>query len=228
VKVNSNLVSFFNDNYGLGRVCLVGASDVIGWLIRNGQAGLTPDNKASLWSHTFLMGERRHDGRNDGSIYIYESDLHVSTVDWQVINGAQENRIVKWCRDDIEHACVLGTDLSPQEALSVSTKGLELAYDEHHLRYPVGELFGTLWAIITRSLQKKNIFDEKYAVQCATLARMCYQSIGRDILTGAIDLTHTSPEKIYQSQVFTFRKEWHKQPRIAQEDHGELIRKKDS
>lgn len=203
-------LSFFNDNYALGRICLIGASDVIGWLIRNGQAGITPNKKASLWSHAFVMGEKRHDGRTDGNIYIFESDLYVSTSEWQVINGVQENRIVKWCKDNIEHACVLGMDLSANEEISIVTKALELAYDEQHLRYPVGELFGTLWAIITRSLSKKNIFDDKYAVQCATFVRMCYQHINRDILTGPDDLTHTSPEKIFQSQVFTFRKEWHK------------------
>src|SRR2546422_507687 len=79
-----------------------------------------------------------------------------------------------------------------------------------HLRYPVGELFGTLWAIITRRLAKKNIFDDKHAVQCATFVRMCYQAIGHDPVTGAVHLTNTSPESFYQSQLFTFRKEWHR------------------
>jgi len=38
---------------------------------------------------------------------------------------------------------------------------------------------------------------------------MCYQSIGIDILSSSIDMTHSSPEKIFQSDVFTFREEWH-------------------
>jgi len=208
--MSEQVLAFFNAHYAPGRVCLIGANDTIGWLIRNGQAKLTPDKKASLWSHAFLMGERRQDGRTDGSIYIFESDLYVNTSAWQVLNGVQENRIVKWCQDSTEHACVLGLDISPAEEMSLLMKALELAYDEHHLRYPVGELFGTLWAILTNRLSKKNIFDDKFAVQCATFVRMCYEYINREIISGPIDLTHSSPEKIYQSQLFTFRREWHK------------------
>lgn len=209
--MNPEVLSFFDTHYAPGRICVVGANDAIGWLIRNGQTGITPDNKPSLWSHTFLMGERRPDGRADGSIYIFESDLYVNVSKWQVINGVQENRITKWCKDSVEHACVLGMDLSSDEEKVLVTKGLELAYDEQHLQYPVGELFGTLLGIIFRKLSQKNIFDDKYAVQCSSFVRMCYRHIDRDMLTGPTDhLTNTSPEKIFQSQVFTFRKEWHK------------------
>jgi hypothetical protein len=76
--------------------------------------------------------------------------------------------------------------------------------------YPIGELFGTLWAIITRRLNKKNIFDDRYAVQCATFARLCYNAIGRDILGPAIDESNSSPEKIFQSTVFSQRWVWHR------------------
>ncbi|MEK9137993.1 MAG: hypothetical protein AAB393_12780 [Bacteroidota bacterium] len=86
--------------------------------------------------------------------------------------------------------------------------GLDIAYDERY-RYPVEELFGTLWAMLTGTLHKRNIFDEKYAIQCATFVRMCYQAIGKDSLTGAADhISNTSPERLYQSNVFRFRREW--------------------
>lgn len=208
--MNSELLSFFNAHYKPGRICMVGANDVIGLLIRNGQAGLTLDGKPSLWSHTVLMGYRREDARTDGSIYIFESDLAVNINDWQVVNGVQENRISKWCRDTVEHACVLGMDLSQDEEKELVTHALHLAYDSQHLRYPVGGLFGTLWAIIFRRLSKKNIFDDKYAVQCASFVRMCYQHIKHDVLKSSVELSHTSPEAIFQSELFTFREEWHK------------------
>ncbi len=208
--MNSELLSFFNAHYKPGRICLIGDTDVIGWLVRKGQSGLTPDGNPSLWSHSVLMGYRREDNRTDGSVYIFESDLEVSIEDWQIVNGIQENRIAKWCRSTVEHGCVLGMDLNPDQEKAVVTRALELAYDDAHLRYPIGELFGTLWAIIFRRLSKKNIFDDKYAVQCATFVRMCYQYINWDILTGPVDLTNTSPEAIYQSDVFSFRNEWHK------------------
>ena len=206
--MNAPLLAFFRQHYAPGRVGLIGQDDLKGTLIRAAESGLTPDGKPSKWSHTFLMGERRPDGRSDGSIYIFESDLHVSVQDWEVQNGAMESRIVKWCLDDVSHGCVLGMHLSPTEATQLITKGLEYAYDDQRLRYPVGELFGTLWAIVTHRLSKKNIFDEKYAVQCATFVRMCYQAIGHDPVTGPVDLTNTSPESFYQSSLFTFRQEW--------------------
>jgi hypothetical protein len=208
--MNTQLLTFFRTHFASGRICLVGANDIVGQLIRNGQAKLTPDKKPSKWSHTFIMGEQRDDSRNDGSIYIYESDLHVSVAEWQVINGPQESRLVKWCNDTIEHACVLGLNITPVEQKSILRKALELTGDEK-MKYPVAELFGTLWAILTRRLSKKNIFDDKYAVQCSTFVRMCCQAIGKDILAGSpTDISNTSPEKIYQSQAFTFRQEWHK------------------
>lgn len=208
--MNNQLLSFFKTNYLPGRICLIGANNPVGWLIRNGQAKLTTDKKPSKWSHAFLMGDQRDDGRTDGSIYIFESDLHVSVTEWQVINGPQESRLVKWCDDHVEYATVLGIDLSVPQQKTVVRKALELIGDDN-MKYPVAELFGTLWAILAGKLSKKNIFDDKYAVQCATFVRLCYQAIGKDILTGnTTELSNTSPEKIYQSRVFTFRQEWHK------------------
>jgi hypothetical protein len=180
-------------------------------LIRDALAGITRDKGPSKWSHAIMLGEKRDDGLNDGGIYIYESDLCVNSDKWQVMNGSQESRLTKWCKDSIEHACVLGIDLDEDKKKSLLRKGLELSYGEN-LKYPVGELFGTLFAIITGKLNKKNIFDDKYAAQCSTFVRMCYQGIGCEIITDGTDLTNTSPESIYQSNVFTFRKEWPENP----------------
>ena len=45
--MNTRVLNFFRDNYVPGRICLVGANDIVGALIRDGQAGLTPDGKPS-------------------------------------------------------------------------------------------------------------------------------------------------------------------------------------
>ena len=197
--MNTRALDFFRSNYVPGRICLIGANDIVGKLIRDGQAGLTPDGKPSKWSHSFIMGEKRR----DGEIYIFESDLHVNVDKWMVQNGAMESRISKWCGDTIENACVLGMELTPDEQDAVVANAMALAYGEPHFSYPVGELFGTLWAILTRSLSRKNIFDDKYAAQCATFVRMNYQKINHDPLGSPIDLSNTSPEKIFQSSTFT-------------------------
>lgn len=208
--MNTALLDFFRSHYQPGCVGLIGQDDLKGTLIRAAEAGLTPDGQPSKWSHTFLFGGQRIDGRSDGSIYIFESDLRVSSRDWEVQNGVMESRLAKWCLDDVSHGCVLGMNLSTAETGTLLTTALGFAYDDEHLRYPVGELFGTLWAIVTRRMNQRNIFDDRHAVQCATFVRMCYQAIGRDPAMGGADLTNTSPEAFYQSQSFTIRDEWHR------------------
>jgi hypothetical protein len=206
--MNAEVLYFFKANYAPGRICLIGSSNPIYKLIRDAQKEITKDGKPSKYNHAFLMGNVRNDGRDDGSIYIFESDLHVSVQDWEVKNGVMESRITKWCLDDLEYAAVLGLNLIQTETDALVEKGLWYAYDEEHLRYPVGELFGTLWAILTHKLSQRNIFDQNHAVQCATFVRMCYQSIHQDFITSSTDASNTSPEEISQSSVFTFRKEW--------------------
>jgi hypothetical protein len=101
--MNSQLLSFFRQHHAAGRVGLVGADDAVGSAIRAAEVGVTPDGKPSKWSHTFLMGHTRPDGRTDGSIYIFESDLSLSVQDWEVQNGVMKSRLVKWCRDEVSH-----------------------------------------------------------------------------------------------------------------------------
>lgn len=205
--MNTKALDFFRANYAPGRVCLVRLTDALYELIRIGQAKITPDHKRSKWNHAFIMGEQRG-GPGKEKIFILESDLHFSFREFQFINGPQESKLEKWCKDTIEHACVLGMDLTPDEQKKVLATGLDIAYDERY-RYPIKELIGTLWAMLTGTLQKRNIFDEKYAIQCATFVRMCYQAIARDPLVGSTDdLSNTSPERLYQSSMFTLTQEW--------------------
>jgi hypothetical protein len=207
--MNSQAFSFLEQHYVPGRVCLVGLTDPIYELVRLGQSRITKDGKPSLWNHTFLMGQRRGPTGKEKT-YMLESDIHFSWKKLQFMNGPQENLLDKWCQDTIEHACVLGMDLSDDEQRKVMAAGLDLVYGDRY-RYPVGELFGTLWAMLTGTLQKQNIFDDKYAIQCSTFVRMCYQAIDKDPLVGSTEaLSNTSPERLYQSPSFTVRQEWHR------------------
>jgi hypothetical protein len=208
--MNQSVLKFFSQHYAPGRVCLIGSANPLYKLIRDGQSRLTKDGKPSRYNHTFLMGVQRQDGRDDGGLYIFESDIHVSVKEWEVRNGVMESRLTKWCLDDLEYAAVLGLELTDREADALIQRALWYAYDEEHLIYPIGELFGTLWAILTGKLSKRNVFDDAHAVQCATFVRMCYRDIQREIVSSETDLTNTSPEVISQSPVFTFRQEWKK------------------
>ncbi|MBI5464860.1 MAG: hypothetical protein HY966_07920 [Ignavibacteriales bacterium] len=203
--MNTDVLTFFELNYAPGRVCLVGSHDPLYELIRIAQSGLTIDGKPSKYNHAFLMSERRG---SEQKIFILESDIHFSAKEFQIINGPQESLLEKWCLDSLDYACVLGMDLAAGEQRKVIEQAVDLTYDVRR-RYPIAELFGTLWAIITKTMGKKNVFDDQYAIQCATMVRLCYQAINKDPLQGEIDdITNTSPERLAQSTRWTFRKEW--------------------
>ena len=207
--MNTEAFDFIRKHYAPARVCLVGLTDPLYELVRMGQSPITPDHERSKWNHAFLLGEQR------GwfwwkRTYILESDFHFSFRNIHFINGPLESLLQKWCKDSIEYACVLGMPLTSKEEQQVLAKASEIVRDKRY-RYPVEGLFGTLWAMRTGTLHKRNIFDLKYAIQCSTFVRMCYQAIKKDPLAGSTDdISNTSPERLSQSPLFTVRHEWHR------------------
>ncbi len=206
--MNQSVLDFFVRNYAPGRIGLIGSASPLYTIIREGQSYLTKDHRPSKYNHAFILGSKRDDGHADGGIYILESDLRVSLRDWEIKNGIMESRLTKWCLDDLEYAAVLGMDLSKEDSDAIVRNALWFAYDDEHLRYPVAELIGTLWAMGTGKMEHTNVFYNKHAVQCASFVRMCYQSIGRDFIASETHPSHTTPEEISQSPLFTFRAEW--------------------
>jgi len=207
--MNTEAFDFIRKHYAPARICLVGLSDPLYELVRIGQATITLDRGRSKYNHAFLLGQQR------GWMwwkrtYILESDFHFSLRETEFISGPRESLLQKWCKDTIEHACVLGMPLTAEEERKVLAKASEIARDKRY-RYPVEGLFGTLWAMWTGRLHNRNIFDKKFAIQCATFVRMCYQAIGKDPLAGSTDdISNTSPERLWQSPLFTMRQEWHR------------------
>jgi hypothetical protein len=207
--MNKEAFRFIRKHYAPARICLVGLSDPLYELVRIGQSKITPNHTRSKWNHAFLLGEQRGWFWWKRS-YILESDFHFSFREAQFINGPRESLLQKWCKDSIEYACVLGMPLTTEEEQKILAKALEIAHDKRY-RYPVEGLFGTLWAMRTGTLHKRNILDMKFAIQCSTYVRLCYQAVGKDPLAGsADDISNTSPERLSQSPSFTVRHEWHR------------------
>jgi|Deesub1362B_J571_1020462.scaffolds.fasta_scaffold00243_7 hypothetical protein len=193
--INEKLFNFFVKYFKPARICLVGTNDFIGKAIREAQAPLTRDKKISKWSHAFLMGNRRE----DGGYYIFESDLDVRLWEFKIRNGAQESRLEKWCKTEVEHAAVLDFHLSEEKARFVLSEALRLVQEQIH--YPIGELIGTWFQILINKVWLPNPLDDEHAMYCSSYVRYCYQKAGIDILDENVHLTNTAPEHLWQSPI---------------------------
>jgi len=203
-KIDEKLLEFFTTHYKRGIIGIIGTKGTIGLAIREAQKAVTADGKASLWSHCFIFGDLRFDRRGPGgakskSPYIFESDLHVDLFKSQLRNGAQENWIGKHCRERVENAAVIDFGLSEDQRDNILATALQLV-DEQVL-YPIHELLGTWWAIITKKQWLKNPLDDPHAMYCSAFVRYCYREAGRDFIGSGVSVSNTTPEDIAQAGI---------------------------
>jgi hypothetical protein len=203
-ELNPRLLEFFEADYKPGAIGMVGAKDMIGMAVREGQKVITKNGKASLWSHCFILGELRLDrrgpkGAKSKSLYIFESDLKVNLLKAQIRNGAQENWVGKWCRAEVENAAVIDLGLSEDQRNQVLATALQLVDDQ--VLYPIHELLGTWWAIIAKKQWLPNPVDDPHAMYCSAYTRYCYKEAGRDFIGPEISVSNTTPEDIAQAGI---------------------------
>jgi hypothetical protein len=198
------LFEFFTTHYKPGIIGVVGTKGTIGLAIREAQSAVTVDGKPSLWSHCFIFGDLRLDRRGTGgtmskSPYLFESDLHVDLFKPQLRNGAQENWIGKHCREKVENAAVIDFGLSEDQGDDILATALQLV-DEQVL-YPIHELLGTWWAIITKKQWLPNPVDDPHAMYCSAFVRYTYKEAGRDFIGPEVSVSNTTPEDIAQAGI---------------------------
>jgi hypothetical protein len=203
-ELNIRLLDFFTTHYKRGIIGIVGTKGTIGMAIREAQKAVTKDGEASLWSHCFIFGDLRLDRRGAGgaknkSSYIFESDLKVNVFKSQLRNGAQENWIGKYCREKVENAAVIDFGLSEDQKDNILATALQLV-DEQVL-YPIHELLGTWWAIITNRQWLPNPLDDPHAMYCSAFVRYCYKEAGRDFIGDEVSVSNTTPEDIAQAGI---------------------------
>ena len=201
-ELNSRLLEFFTTHYKPGAIGMVGTKGTFGMAIREAQSAVTVDGEASLWSHCFIIGDLRLDrrgarGAKSRSPYIYESDIKVNLFKVQLRNGAQENWISKWCKENVENAAVIDFGLSEDQKDDILATALQLV-DEQVL-YPIHELLGTWWAIISKKQWLPNPVDDPHAMYCSAFTRYCYREAGRDFIGPEISVSNTTPEDIAQA-----------------------------
>jgi hypothetical protein len=203
-ELNPKLLEFFTTRYKPGLIGIVGAKGMLGMAVREAQKVVTTDGKASLWSHCFILGDLRLDRRGPGgsrskSPYIFESDLKVNLFKPQLRNGAQENWVGKWCREEVENAAVIDFGLTEDQRDNIFATALQLV-DEQVL-YPIHELLGTWWAIITKKQWLPNPVDSPNAMYCSAFARYCYKEAGKDFIGPEVSVSNTTPEDIAQAGI---------------------------
>ena len=203
-QINTELLRFFTEHYKPGIIGIVGTKGTIGMAIREAQKAVTADGETSLWSHCFIFGDLRLDRRGQGgtksrSPYIFESDLKVDVFKPQLRNGAQENWIGKYCREKVENAGVIDFGLSDAERDNVLATALQLV-DEQAL-YPIHELLGTWWAIITKKEWLENPVDDPHAMYCSAFVSYCYKEAGVDFIGPELSTSNTTPEHVAQAGI---------------------------
>jgi hypothetical protein len=203
-ELNPKLLEFYTSHYKPGNIGMVGAKDMIGMAVREGQRVVTKNGKASLWSHCFIFGDLRLDRRGPSSTkskspYIFESDLKINLLKSQIRNGAQENWVGKWSREEVENAAVIDLGLLEDQRENILATALQLV-DEQVL-YPIHELLGTWWAIITKKQWLPNPVDDPHAMYCSAFVRHCYKEAGRDFIGPEVSVSNTTPEDIAQAGI---------------------------
>jgi len=203
-QINTELLRFFTEHYKPGIIGIVGTKGTIGMAIREAQKAVTTDGETSLWSHCFIFGDLRLDRRGQGgtksrSPYIFESDLKVDVFKPQLRNGAQENWIGKYCREKVENAAIIDFGLSEAERDNVLATTLQLV-DEQVL-YPIHELLGTWWAIITKKEWLENPVDDPHAMYCSAFVSYCYKEAGVDFIGPEVSTSNTTPEHVAQAGI---------------------------
>ena len=184
----------FLQSAGPGNVVLITKKSFIHDLVCGGQASVTPDGKPSKWGHVFMVGIRQENEQTR----IYESDIYLSRG--RLKNGAQENPLDKYDDDGKNRRiCILDFHLNEDEVAAVIAEAQrEIALG---IQYAVLELFGTLWAFVSRTFRLRNPLDLERASYCSSFVNDCFAKVEPIVPGEVAHRTNVSPEHIYRSRV---------------------------
>lgn len=175
-----------------GRIGLCAGADGISKLIRKAQAPLTDHGHRSLWSHAFLIGERR----SDGQWWVIESDLDLRYK--HVRLGVQENRIDRYFDGEaFPNIAILDFGLDAAQTGQVLRAGLDLLAGQ--TMYSLSELAGTVLAMHSSRLRRrKNLLGKDGAAFCSAMVQHCYAAAGVHFHPG-VDGKNIAPHDIDDS-----------------------------
>lgn len=186
--------AFFNTHNKSGLVALVGGSSLIDKGIKKAQKAIQNNNQSSLFSHAFIINEKRIDGR----WWVLESDLEIHKK--QIKLGVQENRINKFFNeDDYPNVALLDFNLTPNQTQQLLAEGLNQI--ANRATYSIREIFGVLLSFSKKELrEQENKFSQQNSFICSSFVQHCYLQAGITFQP-KIALKHLTPQDIYQTDL---------------------------
>lgn len=186
--------AFLEEHSAPGRIGLAGGSHFVDRTIRSVLRAQRADGTPSDWSHAFLCGERRSDGRH----WILESDLEIHKK--QIRLGVQENRAAKYFDEDAyPNLAILDFGLSDEAARRVVAAALDVLAGL--ARYSLRELVGTLLALHRPSLRgRQNLLAREGSLYCSAFVQHCYAAAGIDLAPNVAG-KNTTPEDLAATSV---------------------------
>jgi hypothetical protein len=176
------------------RIGLAGGNALIDRAIRKAQRLISGHTHGSAWSHAFLIGEQRRDGR----WWVLESDLDLRHK--QIRLGAQENRIDKYFdAGEWPNLAVLDFGLDAAATQRVLGAALDLLADA--TRYSLREVVGTLLSLARPSLRDRdNLLAQENSLYCSAFVQHCYAAAGIELVRG-VSAKNTTPHDIASTTV---------------------------
>lgn len=184
---------FFEKHAGDGMVGLIGGTYFIDDTIKKVQRRITPDKKNSPFSHAFIIGEKRKDGKR----WIIESDLEFHTRQMKI--GVQENRIDKYFNEEtFPNVAVLDFKMSREHTDLILKESLELV--ANRAAYSIREALGILISFGNDVKRKtENKFSRENAFVCSTFVQHLYARTGIHFCRG-VSLSNITPDDIFNTQ----------------------------
>ena len=200
---NGDLLSFFQKHSAPGRIGLLHFDFPPARLIDFGQRDLTRDHKSAQWAHVCLFIESR-----DGEPWIAESDMNIkSRGSNKSADGPQICSVRKWIGGHLDHAAVLESGLTLEQARQAEKRAHELIAEGN--KYGLLELAGTWMAIKKRDLTYHSALHREHTMHCSHFLRLILRAADCDPFGQSIAPENTTPEHIFQS--FKMVAEWRKE-----------------
>lgn len=185
---------FFENNCVSGAIGIVGGSSLIDKTIKKAQKNITSNEQDSLFSHVFLISEKRIDGK----WWVIESDLEIHKK--QIKLGVQENRIEKYF--DINaypNVAILNFNLTPLQNEEVLKEALNVVCNR--AKYSMREIFGMLYSLSNTSKRhRENKLSQDNSFVCSSFVQHCYKTIDINF-NSSVSLKNITPHDIYVTEI---------------------------